>query len=123
MGEHSRTTLWQKMKMWASDKWNIWDLIGVLLYIPGFVLRLCSVAGIVPAEEPYARILFSLDVMVWYIRLLDVCSVNNVIGPYVNMIGRMVSFPTVNQTHEGLQTLLTMKTYFEYINIFDGKAI
>ncbi|XP_033642515.1 transient receptor potential cation channel subfamily M member 1-like [Asterias rubens] len=90
MGEHGRTTLWQKMKMWASDKWNIWDLIGVLLYIPGFVLRLCSVAGIVPAEEPYARILFSLDVMVWYIRLLDVCSVNNVIGPYVNMIGRMI---------------------------------
>ena len=90
MGEHGRLTLWQKIKMWASDKWNVWDLVGVLLYIPGFALRLYSVAGFMSVDEPYARILFSLDVMVWYIRLLDVCSVNNVMGPYVNMIGRMV---------------------------------
>ncbi|XP_038078290.1 transient receptor potential cation channel subfamily M member 3-like isoform X2 [Patiria miniata] len=94
MGEHGRLTLWQKIKMWASDKWNIWDLVGILLYIPGFIFRLYSVymvdADSAAAHHQLARMFFCLDVMVWYIRLLDVCSVNNVMGPYVNMIGNMI---------------------------------
>ncbi|XP_022086912.1 transient receptor potential cation channel subfamily M member 3-like isoform X2 [Acanthaster planci] len=90
MGEHGRLTLWQKIKMWASDKWNVWDLVGILLYIPGFILRLCSVSNMDCAGQPFARMFFCLDVMVWYVRLLDVCSVNNVMGPYVNMIGNMI---------------------------------
>ena len=95
MGEHGRLTLWQKMKMWASDKWNVWDLVGILLYIPGFVLRVCAVAGIMSSSvHSLARMFLCLDVMVWYIRLLDVCSVNNVMGPYVNMIGNMVRAAT-----------------------------
>ncbi len=37
-----------------------------------------------------ARILYCLAVMTWYVRLLDIFSVSEYMGPYVNMIFKMV---------------------------------
>ena len=74
-----------KIKSWASIYWNICDLIAIILFFTGLGLRLNSgtrVAG---------HVCYAIDIMIWIIRLLDIFSVNKYLGPYVVMIGKMVS--------------------------------
>ena len=88
-GERETFTFWQKIKMWAGNRWNIWDFIGITFFVIGFVLR-WPYGFFLPSLVVPARVFFVMDIMVWYIRLLDIFSVNKVMGPYVNMIGKMV---------------------------------
>ncbi|XP_072050607.1 transient receptor potential cation channel subfamily M member 3-like [Amphiura filiformis] len=86
-GERETFTFWQKIKMWANNRWNIWDLFGISLYAIGFILRWPY--GPFPSFLVPARVFLVTDIMVWYIRLLDIFSVHKIMGPYVNMIGKM----------------------------------
>ena len=88
-GERETFTLSEKIKMWAQNRWNIWDFIGVSLYFIGFMLRWPY--GPYPCFLVVARLFLVIDIMVWYVRVLDIFSVNKIMGPYVNMIYRMVS--------------------------------
>ncbi|KAM8961538.1 transient receptor potential cation channel subfamily M member 3 isoform 3-T3 [Pelodytes ibericus] len=77
--------LMQKFKVWLQEYWNVTDLISILLFSIGMVFRL--------QEQPfssYGRVVYCVNIIYWYIRLLDIFGVNKYLGPYVMMIGKMM---------------------------------
>ncbi|XP_041420165.1 transient receptor potential cation channel subfamily M member 3 isoform X3 [Xenopus laevis] len=77
--------LLQKFKVWLQVYWNLADLVSILLFSIGMVLRL--------QEQPfssYGRVIYCVNIIYWYIRLLDIFGVNKYLGPYVMMIGKMM---------------------------------
>ncbi|XP_023931927.1 transient receptor potential cation channel subfamily M member 3-like [Lingula anatina] len=77
----------QKFSVFFGDFWNILDVIAIVLYIIGAVLR---------NMESYIQdghVVFSVDIIFWYIRILDIFSVSKHLGPYVMMVGKMVTYP------------------------------
>ncbi|KAK7152376.1 hypothetical protein R3I94_008641 [Phoxinus phoxinus] len=76
----------QKIKVWFTDYFNISDFLAILMFFVGFGLRFgdssVSIAG---------RIVYCLNIIFWYVRLLDILAVNQQAGPYVMMIGKMVA--------------------------------
>ncbi|XP_035273599.1 transient receptor potential cation channel subfamily M member 7 isoform X3 [Anguilla anguilla] len=76
----------QKVKVWFSDYFNISDFLAIVTFFVGFGLRFGTgdvfVAG---------RIVYCLNIIFWYVRLLDILAVNQQAGPYVMMIGKMVA--------------------------------
>ncbi|CAM9818279.1 unnamed protein product [Lampetra fluviatilis] len=75
----------QKIKVWLDGYWNINDSLGILLFFVAVALRSQSHLLI------EAKIVYSLDVIFWYVRLLDVFAVNQNVGPYIMMIGKMMA--------------------------------
>lgn len=81
--------LLQKVKVWLQEYWNVTDLIAILLFSVGMILRLQDL----PIRSD-GRVIYCVNIIYWYIRLLDIFGVNKYLGPYVMMIGKMVrSFP------------------------------
>lgn len=76
-------TLMDKLQDWASSKWNILDGFAMISFFVGLGLRLH------PTTRSAGHVVYSLDVMLWIIRLLDIFTVSKHLGPYVVMIGRM----------------------------------
>ena len=75
----------QKIKVWLQEYWNITDLMAISVFMVGAVLRL--------QKQPYmgyGRVIYCVDIIFWYIRVLDIFGVNKYLGPYVMMIGKMV---------------------------------
>ncbi|MGH0118986.1 UNVERIFIED_CONTAM: hypothetical protein FKN15_003535 [Acipenser sinensis] len=76
----------QKIKVWFSDYFNITDCLAILTFFIGFGLRFGDgdvfLAG---------RLGYCLNIIFWYVRLLDYLAVNQQAGPYVMMIGKMVA--------------------------------
>lgn len=73
------------MKIWFSEYWNISDFIGILLFLAGLSMRWYA--------DPYrraGRICYCLDIIFWFVRLLDLLAVNQHAGPYLTMITKMV---------------------------------
>lgn len=78
--------LLQKVRVWLQEYWNVTDLIAILLFSVGMILRL--------QDQPFrsdGRVIYCVNIIYWYIRLLDIFGVNKYLGPYVMMIGKMVS--------------------------------
>lgn len=76
----------QKISVWMEDYWNITDLAAISTFLLGLMLRL--------HHEPYmgyGRVIYCIDIIFWYIRVLDIFGVNKYLGPYVMMIGKMVT--------------------------------
>ncbi|MEQ2202853.1 hypothetical protein XENOCAPTIV_018003 [Xenoophorus captivus] len=78
--------LLQKVKVWLQEYWNITDLMAILIFSVGMVLRLQE-----PPLMSYGRVIYCVNIIYWYIRLLDIFGVNKYLGPYVMMIGKMKS--------------------------------
>ncbi|XP_059926595.1 transient receptor potential cation channel subfamily M member 1-like isoform X2 [Gadus macrocephalus] len=75
----------QKINVWLEEYWNITDLVAISVFLIGLLLRLQS--------EPYmgyGRVIYCVDIIFWYIRVLDIFGVNKYLGPYVMMIGKMM---------------------------------
>lgn len=75
----------QKINVWLEEYWNITDLVAISVFLLGLLLRL--------QNEPsmgYGRVIYCVDIIFWYIRVLDIFGVNKYLGPYVMMIGKMV---------------------------------
>ncbi|XP_065114035.1 transient receptor potential cation channel subfamily M member 7 isoform X2 [Paramisgurnus dabryanus] len=76
----------QKIKVWFTDYFNISDFLAMVMFFFGFGLRFGTnnvfIAG---------RIVYCLNIIFWYVRLLDILAVNQQAGPYVMMIGKMVA--------------------------------
>lgn len=100
----------QKIKVWFGDYFNITDTIALITFFVGCGLRLASFkydAKIpLPTVSNYnetentplygqilvtGRLFYCLNIVFWYVRLLDFLAVNQQAGPYVMMIGKMVS--------------------------------
>ncbi|KAJ8340499.1 hypothetical protein SKAU_G00351320 [Synaphobranchus kaupii] len=75
----------QKINVWLEEYWNITDLVAISTFLLGLLLRL--------QNEPYmgyGRVIYCVDIIFWYIRVLDIFGVNKYLGPYVMMIGKMM---------------------------------
>ncbi|XP_055078505.1 transient receptor potential cation channel subfamily M member 1, partial [Periophthalmus magnuspinnatus] len=75
----------QKVSVWMEEYWNITDLVAICTFLLGLMLRL--------QPEPYmgyGRVIYCIDIIFWYIRVLDIFGVNKYLGPYVMMIGKMM---------------------------------
>ncbi|KAK2920508.1 hypothetical protein Q8A73_002712 [Channa argus] len=75
----------QKIIVWLEDYWNITDVAAISVFLFGLLLRL--------ENEPYmgyGRVIYCVDIIFWYIRVLDIFGVNKYLGPYVMMIGKMM---------------------------------
>ncbi|KAJ8247905.1 hypothetical protein GJAV_G00251900 [Gymnothorax javanicus] len=75
----------QKINVWMEEYWNITDLVAISTFLMGLLLRL--------QNEPYmgyGRVIYCVDIIFWYIRVLDIFGVNKYLGPYVMMIGKMM---------------------------------
>uniref|UniRef100_A0A674MQ67 Transient receptor potential cation channel, subfamily M, member 1b n=1 Tax=Takifugu rubripes TaxID=31033 RepID=A0A674MQ67_TAKRU len=75
----------QKISVWLEEYWNITDLAAICTFLLGLMLRL--------QQEPYmgyGRVIYCIDIIFWYIRVLDIFGVNKYLGPYVMMIGKMM---------------------------------
>ena len=81
------STFKEKLRDWSADPWNLLDIFAISLFYVGLTLRLQSD----PKMIPLGHTIYAVDVMLWVIRLLDIFSVNKYLGPYIVMIGRMVS--------------------------------
>uniref|UniRef100_A0A3B4GLA4 non-specific serine/threonine protein kinase n=1 Tax=Pundamilia nyererei TaxID=303518 RepID=A0A3B4GLA4_9CICH len=78
------TKLSQKLKIWFSEYWNISDFIAILLFVAGLAMRWHS--------DPYrtaGRLTYCLDIIFWFIRVMDLLAVNQHAGPYLTMITKM----------------------------------
>uniref|UniRef100_A0A8C9MZV4 non-specific serine/threonine protein kinase n=1 Tax=Serinus canaria TaxID=9135 RepID=A0A8C9MZV4_SERCA len=75
----------QKVKVWIYEYWNFTDSVAIILFMIGFGLRWSS-----PPVQTAGRLLYCLDIIFWYTRLLDLFAVNQHAGPYLTMIGKMV---------------------------------
>ena len=75
----------QKIKVWFSDYFNICDFLAIMTFFIGFGLRLAGGEAFTPG-----RIVYCLNIIFWYVRLMDILAVNQQAGPYVMMIAKMV---------------------------------
>lgn len=76
----------QKIKVWFNDYFNVSDFLAIVTFFIGFGLRLGGGDAFVPGRTVYC-----LNIIFWYVRLLDILAVNQQAGPYVMMIAKMVS--------------------------------
>ncbi|KAM6468672.1 transient receptor potential cation channel subfamily M member 6 isoform 2-T2 [Liasis olivaceus] len=76
----------QKVKVWIYEYWNFTDFIAIILFMTGFCLRWAN-----PPLQTAGRLIYCLDIIFWYARLLDFFAVNQHAGPYLTMIGKMTA--------------------------------
>uniref|UniRef100_A0AAY5F0L7 non-specific serine/threonine protein kinase n=1 Tax=Electrophorus electricus TaxID=8005 RepID=A0AAY5F0L7_ELEEL len=76
----------KKLKVWFSEYWNISDFIAIFLFFTGLVLRCQSD----PARTA-GRLMYCLDIIFWFVRLMDILAINQQAGPYLTMITKMMS--------------------------------
>uniref|UniRef100_K7GGY0 Transient receptor potential cation channel subfamily M member 6 n=1 Tax=Pelodiscus sinensis TaxID=13735 RepID=K7GGY0_PELSI len=76
----------QKVKVWINEYWNFTDSIAIILFVTGFGLRWVD-----PPFQTAGRLIYCLDIIFWYARLLDFFAVNQHAGPYLMMIGKMTA--------------------------------
>ena len=75
----------QKVVVYYSNVWNIGDTCAVVFFIAGVAIRFN------PETRLLGRVFYCVDLIFWYMRILDIFSVNKYLGPYVMMIGKMVN--------------------------------
>lgn len=76
----------QKIKVWFGEYFNVSDFLAILTFFIGFGLRVGGDDTFVPGRTVYC-----LNIIFWYVRLLDILAVNQQAGPYVMMIAKMVA--------------------------------
>ncbi|XP_075753270.1 transient receptor potential cation channel subfamily M member 7 isoform X2 [Pelodiscus sinensis] len=87
----------QKIKVWFSDYFNVSDTIAIVTFFIGFALRFGAKENLTDTTKRetnifvVGRITYCLNIIFWYVRLLDFLAVNQQAGPYVMMIGKMVA--------------------------------
>ncbi|KAK6494322.1 transient receptor potential cation channel subfamily M member 6-like isoform X2 [Huso huso] len=75
-----------KIKVWFNEYWNFTDSLAIVLFAIGFGLRWTD-----KPVQTAGRIIYCLDIIFWYVRLLDLFAVNQHAGPYLTMIGKMTA--------------------------------
>ncbi|XP_078069997.1 transient receptor potential cation channel subfamily M member 6 [Mustelus asterias] len=76
----------RKVKVWVQEYWNLNDSLAIVLFAVGFGLRWTD-----QPLQTAGKIIYSLDFIFWFVRLLDFFAANQHAGPYLTMIGRMTT--------------------------------
>ncbi|XP_004862578.2 transient receptor potential cation channel subfamily M member 6 isoform X2 [Heterocephalus glaber] len=74
----------QKVKVWISEYWNLMEAVAIGLFSVGFCLRWGD-----PPFYTVGRLIYCIDTIFWFSRLMDFFAVNQHAGPYVTMIAKM----------------------------------
>lgn len=77
----------KKLKIWFSEYWNMNEFVAIVLFFMGTALS-CNTG----LTHTAGCIIYCLDIIFWFVRLLDLLAINQQAGPYVNMISNMVHF-------------------------------
>ncbi|XP_039270713.2 transient receptor potential cation channel subfamily M member 1-like isoform X2 [Styela clava] len=75
-----------KLKLWLGHFWHRVDIVLLLTFFSGFVLRMMQDEYLLKI----GRALYCVNIALWYIRLLNIFSVSKYLGPYVMMMGKMM---------------------------------
>ncbi|PVD19530.1 hypothetical protein C0Q70_20019 [Pomacea canaliculata] len=78
------TKVSMKMRMYIGRVWNLWDTLAIVLFAVGVVLR-CF-----PTYIKDAQLVYVIDVVLWNMRILEILSVNQYLGPYVKIIAKLI---------------------------------
>ncbi|KAL5005502.1 hypothetical protein ScPMuIL_018958 [Solemya velum] len=73
-----------KLHVFFGELWNIWETIAIVIFVVGFSLRHTE------STLQTARLIFIVNIVFWYIRILEILSVNKYLGPYVKIIGKLI---------------------------------
>lgn len=66
----------QKFSVWAWNMWNPCDAIAIILFVVGISLRFR------PTTMDVGRVIYCLDSVYWYLRILNILGVNKYLGMY-----------------------------------------
>ncbi|KAK3579276.1 hypothetical protein CHS0354_033354 [Potamilus streckersoni] len=80
------TTLKTKLQSYITDGWNILDIVTILLFVIGMVLK--GVEN--PQTLEAARVVLGVNLLTFFMRLLHIFSVHKDLGPKLVMIVSMV---------------------------------
>lgn len=79
----------RKLYNYINDIWNILDVITIVTFIAGMILRFIPVS--ICADCFFAaRIILALNFMTFFFRILNMFSIHRQLGPKLVMIGQMV---------------------------------
>jgi len=73
-----------KLSVWAWNMWNPCDAAAIIFFLIGLCLRLRL------SSMQVGRLIFCVDIIYWYLRILNILGVNKYLGPLVTMMGKMV---------------------------------
>ncbi|CAG5035991.1 unnamed protein product [Parnassius apollo] len=73
-----------KFSVWAWNMWNIYDAGFIIFFLVGLTLRLRA------SSMDVGRVIYCVDIIYWYLRILNILGVNKYLGPLVTMMGKMV---------------------------------
>uniref|UniRef100_A0A1L8DKF9 Putative transient receptor potential cation channel trpm n=1 Tax=Nyssomyia neivai TaxID=330878 RepID=A0A1L8DKF9_9DIPT len=73
-----------KFSVWAWNMWNPCDAAAIIFFMIGLVLRFR------PNTMDIGRVIYCVDSIYWYLRILNILGVNKYLGPLVTMMGKMV---------------------------------
>jgi transient receptor potential cation channel subfamily M protein 3 len=73
-----------KLSVWAWNMWNPCDAAAIIFFLIGLCLRLRL------SSMQIGRLIFCVDIVYWYLRILKILGVNKYLGPLVTMMGKMV---------------------------------
>lgn len=74
-----------KLRVFASFYWNLWDVAAIAWFSIGVVLRFY------PPTLRASRIVYAMNIVFFNIRILGILSVNQALGAYSKIIGKLVS--------------------------------
>lgn len=74
----------QKIAVWSWNMWNPCDMAAVLFFLIGVSFRMQR------ETFEHGRVVYCVNSIYWYLRLLNILSVNKYLGPLVTMMGKMV---------------------------------
>ncbi|XP_012280563.1 transient receptor potential cation channel trpm isoform X2 [Orussus abietinus] len=77
-------TLSHKFSVWAWNMWNPCDAAAIIFFHIGLALRLRH------STFDVGRVIYCVDCIYWYLRILNILGVNKYFGPLVTMMGKMV---------------------------------
>ncbi|XP_050524701.1 transient receptor potential cation channel trpm isoform X1 [Daktulosphaira vitifoliae] len=78
------TSISDKFSVWAWNMWNPCDAAAIIFFLIGLCLRLKQ------SSQSIGRVMFCVDIIYWYLRILNILGVNKYLGPLVTMMGKMV---------------------------------
>ncbi|XP_077119787.1 transient receptor potential cation channel subfamily M member 7-like [Ranitomeya variabilis] len=85
----------QKLKVWLRSYFNVNEFLGILTFFVGFCLRFGSRNVTNETSEDLVfvagRLICCLNTIFWFAKLLDILNVSQDAGPYIFMIGKMMT--------------------------------
>ena len=79
--------VWYRLKEWIADGWNQWDLMMIIVFYVTTILH----HTLDVTNFGVVKIMYSLTILLFFVRLLRFLMVVEYIGPKVIMIREMVS--------------------------------